>query len=77
MAKTKELLEEQRFFDDYDAQQTDDLLMAELLPSTEGRYLAAQIAGLHFVKTVAGFPLFDGTAEQFRRFHALLGTPTL
>lgn len=41
------------------------------------RFEAADLAGLHFVKWVAGFPLFNGTKEQFKRFHELLQTPSL
>ena len=41
------------------------------------RYEAAAKAGLTYVRELGGFPLFDGTPEQFARFHELLGMPTL
>lgn len=40
------------------------------------RYEAAAEAGLTYVTTIAGMPLFNGSPEQFARFHELLGTPT-
>ena len=41
------------------------------------RYEAAAKAGLTYVTTISGMPLFHGTPEQIAHFHELLGTPKL
>jgi hypothetical protein len=41
------------------------------------RFEAAAKTGLAYVTTIAGLPLFEGSREQFTRFHELIGTPTL